>query len=320
MALKSGYQGIKKLSEQFNLTTEGSLSLNVENDPGAGGSLPISGDAAKILDQNIQTNRQLTVNKVDNSVIAPVENGAKCQNPDGYAIGEHFLRNGGFFTVTSAIAYDETITEGTNCVKGKISKRQRLTSISDVFSALPAGTNEVIAVASGTLVAAITNNEIVSDEGVIVFQKNNNSSFKWYGIIGSTTFAMGVCQNNAYISHRVIYRDTTSETVTTDNQDVTLHTTYKSAIRYGKIVEFKVRFTLANDISEGTNVTLFTFPYLPSDLDVGTFAQYYQIIAAVSPYDNVGVGGGIAKTTGKFIINANLPAGTYEVGGTYICQ
>ena len=58
--------------------------------------------------------------KTDNSVIAPVEDGATCANPNGYAVGEHFIRGGKFCTVISAIASGESFTLNTNYIEGDI--------------------------------------------------------------------------------------------------------------------------------------------------------------------------------------------------------
>ena len=67
-----------------------------------------------------QTNRQLTVSKVDTSVIAPVENEATCQNPDGYSVGQHFQKNGKFCTCIANTAQGETWTLGTNYIEGDV--------------------------------------------------------------------------------------------------------------------------------------------------------------------------------------------------------
>ena len=66
--------------------------------------------------------RHLTVNeqKVDNSVVAPVEDGATCANPNGYAVGEHFIRDGKFCTCTSAVTTSSDWTLNTNYVEGTI--------------------------------------------------------------------------------------------------------------------------------------------------------------------------------------------------------
>lgn len=58
--------------------------------------------------------------KADNSVIAPVENQATCQNSDGYAVGEHFIRNGKFCSATQLISSGGTLTEDTNYVSGDV--------------------------------------------------------------------------------------------------------------------------------------------------------------------------------------------------------
>lgn len=58
--------------------------------------------------------------KADNSVIAPVEDQATCQNPDGYVVGGHFIRNHKFCTAITGIANGATFTLNTNYVEGTI--------------------------------------------------------------------------------------------------------------------------------------------------------------------------------------------------------
>lgn len=60
--------------------------------------------------------------KADNSVVAPVENGATCANPDGYAVGEHFIRNDAFCTAKQPISSGGTLTEGTNYTSGDVAQ------------------------------------------------------------------------------------------------------------------------------------------------------------------------------------------------------
>lgn len=57
------------------------------------------------------TNQELTDNKTDNSVIAPVENGTTVQKSGGYAVGSHAIRNGAFITWKNAKAQGETIVD-----------------------------------------------------------------------------------------------------------------------------------------------------------------------------------------------------------------
>lgn len=93
MSLKAGYKGIKKyIADKLNRMNPDDSFATV----------------AEIAE------------KCDNSVIAPVEDKATCQNPDGYAVGEHFIRNSAFCTVTQAISSGGTLTEGTNYTSGNV--------------------------------------------------------------------------------------------------------------------------------------------------------------------------------------------------------
>ena len=74
-------------------------------------------EIAPTVTEQIQT---LDEEKCDNSVIAPVENQSTCQKSGGYAVGEHFIRDGAFCTVTQAISSGGTLTEGTNYTSGDV--------------------------------------------------------------------------------------------------------------------------------------------------------------------------------------------------------
>lgn len=59
-----------------------------------------------------QTNRELTVNKVNTSAIAPTEDGATASQ--AYAVGNYFLRGGNFCKCIQAIASGASFTLNTN--------------------------------------------------------------------------------------------------------------------------------------------------------------------------------------------------------------
>lgn len=65
-----------------------------------------------------QTNRELTVNKCDNSVIAPVENGTTASQ--AYAVGSHAIRNGAFITWKNAKAQGESINDASDYTSGDV--------------------------------------------------------------------------------------------------------------------------------------------------------------------------------------------------------
>ena len=76
---------------------------------------------ANIIDATYELyHASIDTQKTDKSVIGPVEDGTICQNPDGYAIGQHFQRDGGFCTAIADIAYGATLTENTNYTRGQI--------------------------------------------------------------------------------------------------------------------------------------------------------------------------------------------------------
>ena len=83
------------------------------------------------------TNRGLTLNKTDTSVIGNVENGVTASQ--AYAVGQHFQRNGKYCTVKAAIALNDPLTLGTNYVEG---------SLGDSFWASYSKTGVVVAAGS----------------------------------------------------------------------------------------------------------------------------------------------------------------------------
>lgn len=78
----------------------------------------LASDSDPTFQPYAQTNRELTVNKADNSVIATVENGATASQ--AYTVGSHFIRNGKFCTVIASISSGDTFTEGTNYSVGNV--------------------------------------------------------------------------------------------------------------------------------------------------------------------------------------------------------
>ena len=78
----------------------------------------LADDTDSTYQPHAETNRELTVNKADNSVIGTVEDGT---NPTkSYAVGEHMIRGGKFCTVTSPVTTSSTWTLGGNYVEGTI--------------------------------------------------------------------------------------------------------------------------------------------------------------------------------------------------------
>ena len=65
-----------------------------------------------------QTNQQLTTNKVENSVIGNVEDGASSGH--AYTSGQHFVRNGKFDTANASISANDTLTKDTNYFEGDL--------------------------------------------------------------------------------------------------------------------------------------------------------------------------------------------------------
>ena len=112
------------VNEEFVLDADG--NLYTATSPISQGSAivvyPTSGYNCKLSDsvtgQIKDVKDDLDENKVDNSVIGTVEDGAKPSKP--YAVGEHFIRNGKFCTCISAVTTSSDWTLNTNYVEGTI--------------------------------------------------------------------------------------------------------------------------------------------------------------------------------------------------------
>ena len=72
----------------------------------------------RVSDSVTEQIASLDAQKADNSVIGNVEDGANASQP--YAVGEHFIRNGKFCTVTQAISSGDILTENTNYISGDV--------------------------------------------------------------------------------------------------------------------------------------------------------------------------------------------------------
>lgn len=80
----------------------------------------LQSDTVKTIAPYAKTNRELTEDKAENSVIGTVENGATASK--AYAVGAHFIRNGKYCIVSAAIAQGATLTENTNYIVSDISE------------------------------------------------------------------------------------------------------------------------------------------------------------------------------------------------------
>ena len=118
MALKAGYKGIKKfIADKLNaLGDVDSLATDAE----------VAAEISDALDEVVGWNQDdihdsvevILSGKVDNSVIAPVED--EETSSQAYAIGEHFIRGEKFCTTIQAIAAEATLTKNTNYIEGSI--------------------------------------------------------------------------------------------------------------------------------------------------------------------------------------------------------
>jgi hypothetical protein len=102
--------------------------------------------------------------------------------------------------------------------------------------------------------------------------------------------------------------------VTTNNPNITFHAIYKKAVRYGNVVQFKVRITLASPLEGRTDVTLFNIGYTP----VFNYIRAYVYDTSTSETDL----GNICSISpdGRVTTKYALQASTYNVEGIVIVQ
>ena len=112
-----------------------------------------------------KTNRELTTDKTENSVIAPVESGATASR--AYAAREHFIRDGAFCTAKTAIASGAAFTLNTNYTAGTVGD-----AMEETVKAVNTGISGVTAYKTGRVVTLI----ISIDPGVTA------ESFGWYNL------------------------------------------------------------------------------------------------------------------------------------------
>ena len=91
---------------QLKRATSGSASGTVKP------MIRLASDSDSTFKPYAQTNRELTVNKADNTVIGTVEDGATASQ--AYAQGKFFIRGGKFGKAKTAIAQGDTFTLNTN--------------------------------------------------------------------------------------------------------------------------------------------------------------------------------------------------------------
>lgn len=104
----------------FSLNETSDLVWNIRINSGSYTAYPMIQRADDLDPTFVPYHPSVEESKADNTVIAPVEDGTTCKNPNGYTAGQHFINDGGFCTATTTIAYGETLTEGTNYTKGNV--------------------------------------------------------------------------------------------------------------------------------------------------------------------------------------------------------
>lgn len=138
-AYTTGYVGLQIIDSNGNsifiatwatlLSTGQTFTLEADTDIGVEYKVGDGAYAFMIMDNRIKdrtyalytmTNRELTEDKAENSVIGNVENDATASK--AYTVGEHFIRNGKYCLVSAAIAQGATLTENTNYIVSNINE------------------------------------------------------------------------------------------------------------------------------------------------------------------------------------------------------
>lgn len=99
---------------------------------------------------------------------------------------------------------------------------------------------------------------------------------------------------------------------TSANENVTVESSLNSVVKYGKLISFTVRFTLANATST-SDTYLINLP-----IPKGTYPMF-TIRDRNAPFSDK-CGSFLNPAGALGISGIELPAGTYQVSGTYICK
>lgn len=95
----------------------------------------LANDSDNTYQPYAQTNRELTVNKADNSVIGTVEDGATASQ--AYAVGEHFIKDGQFKEVTQPISSGGEINDSNTVDRPIADIIDTVDITTDYFDTLP---------------------------------------------------------------------------------------------------------------------------------------------------------------------------------------
>ena len=108
------------------------------------------------------------------------------------------------------------------------------------------------------------------------------------------------------------------EVLTTNHASVTVDNTYKYAYRYGNIVYIKAKITVSEDIdASGGTQNLLSTSYKPF-----INSPFLTILNSESPYTEASKAYVFVGTSVNSIriYHTTLPAGTYFITGSYICE
>ena len=158
--------------------------------------------------------------KVDNSVVAPVENGATASR--AYAIGEHFIKDGAFCTAKTAIASGATFTLNTNYIAGNIAGEfektpdtihELVTNVSytkkDGFVILSASGNTGVSITQGSWITLGTLPEGYRPTETWSTMAGIGGSVDYYGVMRVTSAGKVQVYQNLAASSSVVYGNLT---------------------------------------------------------------------------------------------------------------
>ena len=134
--------------------------------------------------------KDVVPNKADNSVIAPVEDGTTIQNPSGYAVGSHAIRNGAFITWKNAKAQGETIADSDYEI-GAVGDYINITYYkTDEMTISANGYSDTVAIPSITGYKPFMVNVVVSGTGSVMYGQykpsvNNNHVLYGFRVVNT---------------------------------------------------------------------------------------------------------------------------------------
>ena len=277
--------------------------------------LCLASDTDSTYQPYAQTNRELTVGKADNSVIAPVENGTTASQ--AYVVGDPFIRNGSYCVWKVAKTQGESIADTDYVV----------IPLGNVASLIPPGfaySGDLDNLIHGYIYCNgnCTNNPTGNEWGSCITIRGDSTSARIQlyfstGTSGAIYVRRRVSQG--WSDWKEIVRSVPLEsTATSANTDVSIDSTYNKIYVDGNVVNFKIRFTVTQNLPSSGTVRIANFPAFYTAFNYPIFSLRNRTAPFEEQCGCFLANDAVNNRVQLCVQDYELVAGTYEVTGTYI--